>query len=114
VKVGDLVAQQDVIVIDSEATIEDAGATLMNHGITSAPVYDKSRNVYTGMFDFADLVSYILIALKSKEFGNDEKSFEIKEILQRALQPVSVKMAVGRCRTYFFIILIYIQSSRFI
>jgi hypothetical protein len=45
------------------------------------------------MFDYSDLVSYILVVYNKKAWQEDEEDVEIKEIIRRATtaQPVQVR-----------------------
>ncbi|CAG8463642.1 20077_t:CDS:2, partial [Racocetra fulgida] len=75
VKAIDLVIDQKVIVIDGEIPIEEACDILTQNNISSAPVYDASTNSYSGMFDWADVMTYLLIVLKKKDaMKQQEKS----------------------------------------
>ncbi|CAG8832564.1 36999_t:CDS:2, partial [Racocetra persica] len=75
VKAIDLVIDQKVIVIDGEIPIEEACDILTRNNISSAPVYDTSTNSYSGMFDWADVMTYLLIILKKKDvMKQQEKS----------------------------------------
>lgn len=63
----------------------------------------KEKGHYIGMFDYGDVIAYILLVLHRKpgQKGNDDsidpESFEIKDIVHRALQgqKVPVGMASG-------------------
>ncbi|KAJ1646881.1 cell separation during budding [Coemansia asiatica] len=57
---GKLVENQNVIQVDSEATIEEACETLIRHSIQSVPLYDHRSQTYVGMFDLHDYASYLL------------------------------------------------------
>jgi CBS domain-containing protein len=94
VKVGDLVKGQQAVIVDAELPVEAAAEILVKNGISSAPVFNKQTNTYTGMFDYQDLVSYILIVFKKKVWKEEEENVEIKEIIRRALhsEPVAVKL----------------------
>ncbi|KAJ2763805.1 cell separation during budding, partial [Coemansia nantahalensis] len=56
----DLVADQTVVQVDSEATVEEACDALIQHKIQSVPLYDARSHSYVGMFDLHDLSTYIL------------------------------------------------------
>ncbi|KAJ1898259.1 cell separation during budding [Kickxella alabastrina] len=60
VQAHELVENQQVIQVDSEASIEEACDTLIKHSIQSVPLYDSQSQTYVGMFDLHDLASYIL------------------------------------------------------
>lgn len=50
------------------------------------------------MFDYGDLISYILIVLRKEIPPEDETTLEIKELVKRALggEQVPVKLASGK------------------
>jgi hypothetical protein len=50
------------------------------------------------MFDYHDLVSYIMIVFKKQQWKPEEADIEIKEIVRRAAssQTVQVKLASGK------------------
>ncbi|KAJ2778642.1 cell separation during budding [Coemansia interrupta] len=56
----ELVENQHVVQVDSEATIEEACDALIQHNIQSVPLYDARSQTYVGMFDLHDLAAYIL------------------------------------------------------
>ncbi|KAJ2698492.1 cell separation during budding [Coemansia sp. IMI 203386] len=60
VQAGELVENQTVIQVDSEATVEEACEILIRHNIQSVPLYDHDSQTYIGMFDLHDYASYIL------------------------------------------------------
>ncbi|CAG8602660.1 4968_t:CDS:10, partial [Scutellospora calospora] len=100
IKAIDLVIDQKVVVIDGEIPIEEACDILMRNNISSAPVYDNSTKSYSGMFDWADVMTYLFIVLKTKDALKQEKSeaelsAEFKDLLKLAshCQPVPVKLA---------------------
>lgn len=92
----------------------------MKNGISSAPVYNTASKTLqvpdqshacliahpsihplhrnqvfsVGMFDYQDLVSYILIVFNKNQWTEKEDNIEIREIVLRALrsQPVQVKL----------------------
>ncbi|KAJ1725863.1 cell separation during budding, partial [Coemansia biformis] len=53
----DLIANQKVVQVDSEATVEEACDALIEHKIQSVPLYDSRRHSYVGMFDLHDLAA---------------------------------------------------------
>eukprot|EP00730_Choanoeca_flexa_P016289 TRINITY_DN7665_c0_g1_i1.p1 TRINITY_DN7665_c0_g1~~TRINITY_DN7665_c0_g1_i1.p1 ORF type:complete len:199 (+),score=47.26 TRINITY_DN7665_c0_g1_i1:64-660(+) len=55
----------DVITIDTETLIKDAFDTLTSNKIHSAPVFNKQTNKYDGFFDVADMVVYVIEALRA-------------------------------------------------
>lgn len=69
----------------------------MKHGITSAPVYDKNKKMYVGMFDYGDLMTYILLLLKKMKVPFEDQSIEMRDLIQRTSrsQNVPVKLASG-------------------
>lgn len=70
---------------------------LLKNGITSAPVYDKNKKIYVGMFDYGDLMTYILLLLKKMKVPFEEQSIEMRDLIQRTSrsQNVPVKLASG-------------------
>ncbi|CAG8480154.1 14717_t:CDS:10 [Acaulospora morrowiae] len=100
VKACDLI-EQNVIVIDGDTPIEEACDILIQKGISSAPVYDSATKTYVGMFDWADVMSYLLIVLRKKNIleqqqkSDDELTSEFRDLLKLATecQPVPVKLA---------------------
>ncbi|KAJ1817131.1 cell separation during budding, partial [Coemansia sp. RSA 2598] len=60
VQAGELVENQRVIQVDSEATIDEACEALIRHNIQSVPLYDHRSQTYVGMFDLHDYASYVL------------------------------------------------------
>ncbi|CAG8520789.1 13245_t:CDS:10 [Gigaspora rosea] len=91
VKAIDLVADQKVVVMQ----------ILTRNNISSAPVYDASTKSYSGMFDWADVMTYLLIVLKKKDASKQlektdaELSAEFNDLVKLAshCQPVPVKLA---------------------
>jgi hypothetical protein len=89
-------------------SVEEACQALVENNISSAPVYvnDAKGHHYIGMFDYGDVITYILLVLHRKpgQKGNqdsiDPESFEIKDIVHRALQgqKVPVGMASGKTK----------------
>ena len=82
----ELLKGQQVIEIPAEASVSYGCETLVNNGISSAPVYSKSSENYVGMFDYRDIVSFVLIAFQRKhlapvdefEASNDDKQKQTK------------------------------------
>eukprot|EP00045_Choanoeca_perplexa_P008301 m.76580 g.76580 ORF g.76580 m.76580 type:complete len:326 (+) comp14439_c0_seq1:1474-2451(+) len=69
----------DVVTVNSDTLILDAFKALTGHGIHSAPVYNTNTKKYTGFFDVADMVVYVIESLRATsgpdvevpaEFGN--------------------------------------------
>ncbi|KAI8329167.1 hypothetical protein EDC96DRAFT_549177 [Choanephora cucurbitarum] len=100
IPVKNLVKNQTVIQIDGTLSVEEACQILVSNNISSAPVFSDPRH-YIGMFDYGDVIAYILLVLHLKpgQEGQDDRvdpdAFEIKDIVQRALkgQKVPVGMA---------------------
>ncbi|KAJ2654736.1 cell separation during budding [Coemansia sp. RSA 1200] len=61
VQVQDLVENQHVVQVDSEATIDEACDSLIEHNVQSVPLYDSRNQSYVGMFDLHDLATYIFM-----------------------------------------------------
>ncbi|KAG0350701.1 hypothetical protein BC939DRAFT_441754 [Gamsiella multidivaricata] len=95
IQVGQLVQNQKVITIDANASVEDACEILTKHGIRSAPVYDPEKKMYVGMFDYSDLMTYILLVLKKMNVSAEDQTMEMRDLIQRAShsQNVPVKLA---------------------
>uniref|UniRef100_A0A1D1XKE2 Protein SDS23 n=1 Tax=Anthurium amnicola TaxID=1678845 RepID=A0A1D1XKE2_9ARAE len=101
VKAIELVADQKVIIIDGDTAIEAACDTLIKNNVSSAPVYDNKTKTYVGMFDWADVMTYLLIVLKKKDVleqqqkSDEELTSEFNDLLKLAIQcqPVPVKLA---------------------
>ncbi|CAJ0628286.1 3145_t:CDS:10 [Entrophospora sp. SA101] len=101
VKAIDLVHDQKIVVIDGDTSIEGACDILVKNNISSAPVYDRSTKSYVGMFDWADVMSYLLIVLKKKNSIEQQKKTdaeltkEFQDLLKLSTehQPIPVKLA---------------------
>ncbi|KAG0099241.1 cell separation during budding [Podila epicladia] len=95
VEVGTLVAKQTLVTVDADSTVEDACEVLLQNGISSAPVYDANKNIYVGMFDYGDLMTYILLLLKKMQVPLKDQSVEMRDLIQRTSksQAVPVKLA---------------------
>lgn len=97
---------------EGSTLVEDACQILIDNNISSAPVLDATqsrsptsgierRKSYIGMFDYGDLITYVLIVLKRSNVSlsdDDDASLEIKEIVKRAVagQSVPVRLASGK------------------
>jgi hypothetical protein len=98
---------------DGSLSVEEGCQILVQNNISSAPVYDGKKGHYTGMFDYGDVIAYILLVLHRKpgQRGNDDiidpESFEIKSIVKTALsgQKVPVKLASGNSLFFFYFVL---------
>lgn len=91
---------------DGNVSVEDACQILIDNNILSAPV-STEKGHYVGMFDYGDVITYILLVLHRKpahkhhqEDTIDMESFEIKDIVHRAIQgqKVPVHLASGKDR----------------
>lgn len=73
---------------------------LLSNGISAAPVFDEAKNSFIGMFDYGDLMAYILILLKKMDPPQDQ-TLEMRDLIQKAnnSQSVPVRLASG---TFFF------------
>ena len=96
--------------------MEEACNILIDNNISSAPVHDADikeatetsivhPRSYVGMFDYADVIAYILLVLQNvappgeeEDLSREELTFEIKDIVRRARegQEVPVKLASGK------------------
>lgn len=52
-------APQEVVVLQSTSTVLDGFKTLIEHQISSCPVYDEKHHTYIGMFDTSDFAAYV-------------------------------------------------------
>ncbi|KAI9101263.1 hypothetical protein DFS34DRAFT_464154 [Phlyctochytrium arcticum] len=88
--------KQEVVVISGDAPVEQACETLITNGISSAPVWDKDKQIYVGMFDYRDVVSFVLIGLRKDMVIDDTSPSQLREVVKRARahQPVPAKLAV--------------------
>ncbi|KAF9326448.1 cell separation during budding [Linnemannia elongata] len=95
VKAGSLVEKQTLVTIDADATVEDACEVLLKNGITSAPVYDSVKKMFVGMFDYGDLMTYLLLLLKKMDVPLEDQTMEMRDLIQRTSrsQNVPVKLA---------------------
>jgi len=74
---------------------------LQKNNISSAPVYDDKTKTYVGMFDWTDVMTYLLIVLKKEDIleqqqkSDEEFTSEFNDLLKLAIQsqPVPVKLA---------------------
>ncbi|KAI9190758.1 uncharacterized protein BJ171DRAFT_540866 [Polychytrium aggregatum] len=89
-----MIPNQKVVVINGETPVERACEVLIQNGIISAPVWDESRKQFVGMFDYRDIVTYVLLSLK-REINPDNESYEFQELLRlaRAQKPIPAKLA---------------------
>ncbi|KAG0170996.1 cell separation during budding [Apophysomyces sp. BC1034] len=105
IKASGLIENQRVVTIAASMPVEEACDVLIQNNISSAPVYDDTAPAeenngnaivhapsYVGMFDYGDLIAYILLVLHKAE---QTSTFEIRDIVQRAIkgQAVPVKLA---------------------
>jgi CBS domain containing-hemolysin-like protein len=90
---------------NGKISVEEACQVLVENNISSAPVYvEGEKGHYIGMFDYGDVIAYLLLVLhrkpgqKNSNDTIDPESFEIKDIVHRALQgqKVPVRMASGK------------------
>ncbi|KAL7317746.1 cell separation during budding [Mucor circinelloides] len=110
-----LIQNQKVIEIDGNVSVEEACQVLVENNISSAPVFEgKEKGHYIGMFDYGDVIAYILLVLHRRpgQKGNDDlidpESFEIKDIVHRALQgqkvPVGMASDLSRKNPFYSIL----------
>ncbi|EIE86289.1 hypothetical protein G6F46_003831 [Rhizopus delemar] len=108
VKASSLIKDQKVITIEGSLPVEEACNLLIENNITSAPVFDSKLKdssesaivhprSYVGMFDYGDVIAYILLVLQnmSPPGVKDSLNFEINDIIRRATEgkEVPVKLA---------------------
>jgi len=79
---------------------------LLQHGISSAPVYDAQKKTYVGMFDYSDLMTYVLLVLKKMEIPLEDQSMEMRDLIQKTSrsQNVPVKLASGKNTAFVSIV----------
>ncbi|KAI7858290.1 hypothetical protein BDC45DRAFT_457979 [Circinella umbellata] len=98
---GTLMKEQKVVTIDGALPVEEACNILIKNNISSAPVFDstKSATDYVGMFDYGDVIAYLLLVLLDQVPGHSQRlegeTFEITDIIRLAIQgqAVPVKLA---------------------
>ncbi|KAI8983936.1 hypothetical protein BDF20DRAFT_857104 [Mycotypha africana] len=116
VQASDLIQNQEVIQIDGNSSVEEACQILVENNISSAPVYVKEeKGHYIGMFDYGDVIAYLLLVLHKKPGQRsgkdtekiDPEAFEIKDIVRRALQgekvPVHMASDLSRKNPFYSI-----------
>ncbi|KAJ2000682.1 cell separation during budding [Coemansia sp. RSA 2322] len=84
-QVKDLVENQQVIQVNSDATIEEACETLIKHNIQSVPLYDAKTQSYVGMFDLHDLATYILVKRSSNTDMDEISPADCSDLARNAL-----------------------------
>lgn len=97
---------------DGSLPVEEACKILIKNNISSAPVYDSRNNhngkvtEYVGMFDYGDVIAYILLVLMDQmpphmqEPSGDDDLSEVTDLIRRAVegQAVPVRLASGKKR----------------
>ncbi|KAJ2631523.1 cell separation during budding, partial [Coemansia sp. RSA 1694] len=78
----DLVEDQQVIQVNSDATIEEACDALIKHNIQSVPLYDQKTQTYIGMFDLHDLATYILLKRGGKAEAESDSDSSSSNAIQ--------------------------------
>ena len=95
---------------DGSLPVEEACKILIKNNISSAPVYDSRNNhngkvtEYVGMFDYGDVIAYILLVLMDQmpphmqEPSGDDDLSEVTDLIRRAVegQSVPVRLASGK------------------
>lgn len=95
---------------DGSLPVEEACKVLIKNNISSAPVYDSRNNhngkvtEYVGMFDYGDVIAYILLVLMDQmpphmqEPSGDDDLTEVTDLIRRAVegQQVPVRLASGK------------------
>ncbi|CAO3642910.1 unnamed protein product [Cunninghamella echinulata] len=116
-KAASLIENQHVIEIDGSASVEQACNVLIDNNISSAPVYTTEvkkhlgttiqGKSYVGMFDYGDVIAYILLVLK-KTSADEAGSMEIKDIVKRAIEgqqvPVSLASDLSQKNPFYSIL----------
>jgi CBS domain-containing protein len=92
-KCKDLLSSQSLITIEADCSFTEACKTLITHKISSAPVFDSKTETYIGMFDYRDVVEYLLILFKKRSHSPTPSLDE--QLYESALagEPTSVKVA---------------------
>ncbi|KAI8054292.1 hypothetical protein BDF22DRAFT_654480 [Syncephalis plumigaleata] len=92
---GHIITQQEMIQIDANASMETACETLVTHCISSAPIYDEKEKHYIGMFDYSDLLTYVLLVLKRAKIPQHENTRQVLRLVREAAaeQNVPVRLA---------------------
>ncbi|KAI8097345.1 uncharacterized protein BX664DRAFT_326165 [Halteromyces radiatus] len=121
IKASTLIENQKVIEIDGNTPVEQACNILIDNNISSAPVYTisdtttqqktnssmHSGKTYNGFFDYADVIAYILLILKSTTV-EESGSLEIRDIVKKALQgkqvPVSLASDLSQKNPFYSIL----------
>ncbi|CEI95756.1 hypothetical protein RMCBS344292_09934 [Rhizopus microsporus] len=89
IKVSTLVKDQKVIEISSKISIEEACQVLFENNISSAPI--KHEGNYIGVFDYGDVIAYILLVLQPRD--KEKEGYSIQDIMNKALK--GEKVSVG-------------------
>ncbi|ORY96731.1 hypothetical protein BCR43DRAFT_563973 [Syncephalastrum racemosum] len=96
---GSLIDEQEVITIEGSLPVEEACKILVEKNISSAPVYAPgNRQEYLGMFDYGDVIAYLLLVLLDQVPGHlqqEDASIEITDIIRRAAQGQSVPVSLA-------------------
>ncbi|KAK9723401.1 cell separation during budding [Basidiobolus ranarum] len=95
IKAKELLKVQEVIVIDGESTLESAVQTLIQNGVSSAPIYDREAQAFVGMFDYRDMLTYVLAVKERGSILHSETSQEIVDLIKKAsnAESIPVKLA---------------------
>lgn len=88
---------------DGSMPVEEACNVLVKNNISSAPVYEKNEagaTEYEGMFDYGDVIAYLLLVLLEQvpeHLQQEETTMEITDIVRRAMkgQSVPVRLTSG-------------------
>ncbi|KAF9322608.1 cell separation during budding [Podila minutissima] len=81
----------DWTMIPAGKLVERQTPVLLSNGISAAPVFDEAKNSFTGMFDYGDLMAYILILLKKMDPPQDQ-TLEMRDLIQKANNSQSVPL----------------------
>ncbi|KAJ1654492.1 cell separation during budding [Dispira simplex] len=94
VQARQLVKHQQVVQIEATTPIEEACMVLIDNGISSAPIYDPATRTYVGMFDYRDIISFLLLVLDHSP-SQTHTTLEIKSLIHSAalMRQVPVRMA---------------------
>lgn len=66
----------------------------MENKILSAPVYNKTTGTYVGMFDYRDIVDFVLLVFHKKKLSpiSEDTTLGITEIVNKAISGEKVDM----------------------
>ncbi|KAF9301534.1 cell separation during budding [Mortierella antarctica] len=81
----------DWTMIPAGKLVERQTPVLLSNGISAAPIFDEAKNSFIGMFDYGDLMTYILILLKKMDPPQDQ-TLEMRDLIQKANNSQSTRL----------------------